>query len=155
ADELDARVVAEDAVTILLAAVDTSASVFGWLCCLLAGDPSLCKRLAGEWNDADEGAGPLPLAARVFQETLRLYPASWLVARRAPEETTVAGVELEPGTTIVASAYVVQRDPRWYDEPDRFDPDRWLEPADRPRFAFFPFGGGVRQCPGEPLARIE
>jgi cytochrome P450 len=154
-DELDPKAAAQDAFTILLAGVDTSASLLGWLCCLLASDAGLCERLAAEWAAADDGRGPLPLAAEAVQEALRLYPASWFVARSVGPPVTVAGIELEPETTVVASPYVVQRDRRWYDEPDCFDPDRWTATGTRPKFAFFPFGGGVRQCPGERLARIE
>jgi cytochrome P450 len=153
--DLDPEAAAHDAFTILLAAVDTSASMLGWLGCLLATDAGLCERLAAEWAAADEGRGPLPLAAAAVQEVLRLYPASWFVARSVAAPATVAGIELAPETTVVASPYVVQRDRRWYDEPDRFDPDRWTAAPTRPKFAFFPFGGGVRQCPGERLARIE
>jgi len=153
--DLDPEVAAHDAFTVLLAGVDTSASVLGWLCCLLATNRGLCERLAAEWEEADDGRGPLPLAARTVQEALRLYPASWFVARSVAAPATVAGIELNPGTTVVASPYVVQRDSRWYEDPGRFDPDRWTVSTSRPKFAFFPFGGGVRQCPGERLARIE
>ena len=154
-DDLDSKAAAQDAFTILLAGVDTSASLLGWLCCRLASDAGLCDRLAAEWAGADDGRGALPLAAAAVQEALRLYPSSWFVARSVVAPATVAGMELAPETTVVTSPYVVQRDRRWYDEPDRFDPDRWAAPAARPKFAFFPFGGGVRQCPGERLARIE
>ena len=121
----------------------------------LACDPELCTRLASEWEESDDGRQPLPLAGRVFQETLRLYPASWFVARRALVAETLAGTDVPPETTVVMSPFVVHRDPRWYADPASLEPDRWLGATDLPRFAFFAFGGGVRQCIGERLARLE
>jgi len=145
---------AVEAFVVALAAFDTSASVLSWLCFELAGRPELRARLAAEWLERGDGAEPLPLARAVFHETLRLHPPSWFVARRAEARETIGGAPVPVGTTVVVSPYTVQRDARWFSDPDELRPDRWAQ-AQHPRFAFFPFGGGIRQCLGERLAWLE
>jgi len=88
---------------------------------------------------------------------MRLYPPAWLIGRRAVEEYRIADYRFPPRTIFVTSPYVTQRDPRFFPDPDRFDPSRWT-PAFRstlPLFAYFPFGGGPRRCIGESFAWME
>ncbi len=94
---------------------------------------------------------------RVIRETLRLYPPAWRVFRRTEEPFKVGDYLLPPGSNIVLSQWVTQRDPRWFTEPERFNPDRWNEEtaAKLPRFAYFPFGGGPRVCIGAGFAMME
>jgi hypothetical protein len=70
-------------------------------------------------------------------------------------EHLAGGVAIPPGSVVVVSPWLLHRDPRWWSEPEEFRPERWLEPQDRPRFAFAPFGGGPRVCIGEPFAWME
>jgi cytochrome P450 len=99
----------------------------------------------------------MPLIEAVVKETLRLYPPAWIIGREVVEPFEIGGYPLSPGAAVVMSAYTVQRDPRFFDEPSRFRPARWLEPDTQalPRFAYFPFGGGPRVCIGNHFAMME
>ncbi|CAN5497691.1 cytochrome P450 [soil metagenome] len=97
----------------------------------------------------------LPTARRVMMESMRLYPPAWLFGREAQQAYELDGYYLPPGTGFVMCPYLMHRDPRYYDEPEVFAPDRWADEQanrDRPNFAYFPFGGGDRSCFGEPFA---
>ena len=99
----------------------------------------------------------LPLATQVFAETMRLYPPVWVTARTCIEPYKIAGYRIPAGATLTAPQYAVHRDPRWFPDPDRFDPDRFTEAnkSSRPRYSYFPFAGGSRQCIAEGLAWME
>jgi cytochrome P450 len=89
-------------------------------------------------------------------ESMRLFPPAWTLERLVVESFEAGGFTIPPGTTILACQYLVHRDPRWWPEPERFDPARWLEPSPhRPKFAYFPFGAGTRACVGEHFAWME
>ena len=153
-----------EALGIFLAGAETTAASLTWTWYLLGRDPHAERRLheeldsalAGRLPDSDDIAS-LPFARMVVAESLRLYPPSWFIGRRAIADVEVMGRSIPAGSIVLLSAYVVQRDPRWFPDPERFDPDRWAEGAQatRPRFAYFPFGGGPRQCIGERLAWLE
>jgi cytochrome P450 len=88
---------------------------------------------------------------------MRLYPPAWIVGRHLTEPRTICGLDLPAGSMLVLSPWVVHRDAQWWPRPDRFEPQRWLtdpEPP-RPRYAYFPFGGGPRQCIGNTFAEME
>jgi cytochrome P450 len=91
----------------------------------------------------------------VFAEAMRLYPPAWVVGRRAITEYTIGQYTVPPRSILLMSPYVVHRDPRWFPSPDQFKPERWMEPDDRPKFSYFPFGGGMRVCIGERFAWME
>jgi cytochrome P450 len=94
----------------------------------------------------------------VVNEAMRLYPPAWIVARRMLEARTVCGYELTAGSVVLLSPYAVHRDPQWWPSPEDFRPERWLDAAagsGRPRYAYFPFGGGSRQCIGNSFAQLE
>ncbi|GIH16262.1 cytochrome P450 [Rugosimonospora africana] len=104
------------------------------------------------------GAADLPrlrYALAVVREAMRLYPPAWVVARRMLASREVCGRRLPAGSMLVFSSWVVHRDPTWWPEPESFRPERWLETSDRPRYAYFPFGGGPRQCIGNGFAESE
>jgi cytochrome P450 len=93
----------------------------------------------------------------VLREALRLYPPAWLIGRRALADFEVDSYLVPSGAIVILSPYVSHRDARWFAEPERFDPGRWTEEqvADRPRWAYFPFGAGARTCVGEAFAWTE
>jgi cytochrome P450 len=93
----------------------------------------------------------------VLAESMRLYPPAWIIGRRAILPCAIGGYMIPPRAIVVTSQYVVHRDARWFPEPERFDPDRWLpdRAAERPKFSYFPFGGGTRICIGEQFAWTE
>jgi len=88
---------------------------------------------------------------------MRLYPPAWGMARIAVEDTVIAGYKVRKGSGVTVSQWAVHRDPRWYDVPEEFRPERWEGDLMKriPRFAYFPFGGGPRQCIGNTFALME
>jgi cytochrome P450 len=93
----------------------------------------------------------------VVTESMRLYPPAYGMAREAARPTEVAGHPVPAGLIVIIPTWVVHRDARWFDEPETFQPGRWASDAARrlPRFAYFPFGGGPRQCIGNAFATME
>jgi len=94
---------------------------------------------------------------RMLTESLRLYPTAWGMARLAAEEHEIAGYPVHPGYGVAFAQWVVHRDARWFDAPLEFRPERWENGLAKqlPRFAYFPFGGGPRQCIGNTFALME
>jgi len=99
----------------------------------------------------------LSLTGRIFSEALRLYPPLWAVGRCAMVECQIGSYTIPRGSVVILSSFVTQRDPRWFPEPLRFDPERWQPAArlERPRFSYFPFSAGSRSCLGEAFASTE
>jgi cytochrome P450 len=155
--------VRDEAVTLLLAGHETTANALAWSFHLLGRAPAVQARLRAELDEVLDGRLPgaadlprLPYARAVFAESMRLYPPAWIVARRLLTPRDVLGYRLPANCQLLMSAWVVHRDPRWWPEPEEFRPERWLErDADRPRYAYFPFGGGPRQCIGSGFAEAE
>jgi cytochrome P450 len=154
----------DELVTMLFAGHETSANALTWAAMLLADDPDAQEMLARE-IDAAIGSRPptaadaprLPYAHQVLQETLRLYPPSWISGREFEEAGQVGPYLIPAGATVLMSQWIVQRDPRWYDEPERFRPERWADDLHRrlPRGAYFPFGSGAHLCVGMQFAMLE
>jgi cytochrome P450 len=158
--------VRDQALTLFLAGHETTANALAWTWHLLSLHEPVRQRLKAE---IDAVLGPdrlpeledvarLPFTRAVFSEAMRLFPAVWVVGRRALEDVTIGEYEIPRGTIVVMSQYIVHRDERWWPRADEFLPDRWLDPAAeeaRPRFAYFPFGGGTRVCIGESFAWAE
>ena len=156
--------VRDEAMTIFLAGHETTANALTWAWFLLSGAPDVEARLHTEVSNALNGRLPsttdlpsLPFVERVVTEAMRLYPPAWIIGRRAIDEYRLNEYVVPPRSILVMSPYIIQRDPRFYADPDRFDPDRWTPEfrAGLPRFAYFPFGGGPRQCIGESFAWME
>jgi len=158
------RQVRDEAMTIFLAGHETTANALTWTWYLLSQSPDIERRLHEEIDRVLAGRLPtvadvdrLPYTTRVVTESMRLYPPAWLVGRRAVNEYSIGGYYVPPRSIVVMSQWIVHRDPRHYPAPERFDPDRWTPAfkAALPRFAYFPFGGGPRQCIGESFAWME
>lgn len=125
----------------------------GWALYHLASEPALLERLRDEAAllDGSEPArlAELPFAEAVVKETLRLHPTFTLMAREALGDCAIGGVHISAGDLIVICPYLVHRDGRYWPEPDRFDPGRWLQgPAGAARLSYLPFGAGPRKCLG-------
>lgn len=88
---------------------------------------------------------------------MRLYPPVWTMGRYVENDYQVGEYTIPTGSSIIMCQYVMHHDPRYYDEPERFNPDRWTAEfkTQLPRFSYFPFGGGIRGCIGEPFAWME
>lgn len=129
---------------------------------LLQANPSVHDRLIAEYEAVvgDDRLSPAAVddleytEATIF-ETMRLFPPILGVNRQATEPVTVGGHEFEAGDQFMMSQWVPQRDGRFWDTPEAYDPDRWLTEKERPKFAYFPFGGGPRTCPGRRVAEQQ
>lgn len=157
----------DECLTIMLAGHETTANALSFALWLIATHPDVQQRLQQEAStvlasrSATAADYPnLPYANAVFSEALRLYPPVWVTARTCAEPYTIAGYAIRPGAVLLAPQFVVHRDPRFFPDPLHFDPTRFLPEnreatKSRPRFAFFPFAAGSRQCIGEGLAWME
>jgi cytochrome P450 len=162
---LDEQEIVEHVRMIMITGHETIGVALAWAAHLVSGHPEIQARLQAEIDEVlgtrapDVGdARHLPYAERVFSESLRLYPPTWIFIRIALEPDRLpSGTELTPGAKLYLCPWVVQRDPRWFPDPERFDPDRFAPEAvqGRPEFSYFPFGGGARLCLGKRLALLE
>jgi cytochrome P450 len=156
--------VRDEVMTMFLAGHETTAVALSWTWYLLAQHPDAEARLAAELREVLGGRAPavadlprLKYAGMVVTEAMRLYPPAYAIGRQAARATEIAGHAIAPGDIFIAPTWVVHRDRRWFEEPEAFRPDRWASDlAQRlPRFAYFPFGGGPRQCIGNGFAQME
>ncbi len=156
--------VRDEAMTLFLAGHETTANALTWTLYLLSQNPA-CERRLHEEIDAALGGGPpgfddlprLPYTEMVLAESMRLYPPAWGVGRLALEDYRIGEWRVPAGSVLLMSSWVTHRDPRWWPDPERFDPERWRPEAKeaRPKFSYFPFGGGSRLCIGERFAWME
>ena len=158
------RQVRDEVMTLFLAGHETTAAALSWTWYLLARHPEAEARLADELRTALDGRAPatsdlprLRYADMIVTESMRLYPPAYGLGRQAARATEIAGQPIARGDIVVVPTYVVQRDARWFEEPAAFRPERWDGDLARrlPRFAYFPFGGGPRQCIGNGFAQME
>ena len=160
------RQLRDEAMTLLLAGHETTAKLLSWSWYLLSQHPEAEARLHAEVDavpaehlGADD-LSQLPFTRAVLAESMRLYPPAWILGRRAMEPYAIGEHRLPARTIVLASQWIVHRDPRWWPEADQFRPERWmpggsaLDPS-RPKFAYFPFGAGTRVCIGEQFAWLE
>ena len=161
---MTARQVRDEVMTIFMAGHETTAVALSWTWYLLAQHADAEARLAGELRDVLGGRAPsfadlprLKYAEMAVTESMRLYPPAYAIGRQAARATEIAGQPIAPGDIFVAPTCVVHRDRRWFEEPEAFRPERWAgDLAQRlPRYAYFPFGGGPRQCIGNGFALME
>ncbi|MGH9866277.1 MAG: cytochrome P450, partial [Candidatus Acidiferrales bacterium] len=154
----------DEVMTLLLAGHETTATTLAWTFYLLAQNPNAESELLAELKKAIPGRAPvyedlpkLRFTEAIIRESLRLYPPAWAMGRQATEDCTIGGYDVPRNTTIYMSQWVVHRDPRYFDEPDQFRPERWMDSLQKtlPRFAYFPFGGGPRVCIGASFAMME
>jgi cytochrome P450 len=157
----------DNVMTIFLAGHETVANALTWTFYLLSQNPKEEKSLHDEvdsvLNDNDrtvptaKDISKLEYTQRVFAESMRLYPPAWAIGRQAIKDCNIGDYVIPAGSSILMSQYLMHRDPRYFPESERFDPERWnsQEKAKRPRFSYFPFGGGTRSCIGETFAWME
>lgn len=167
--------VRDEVMTIFIAGHETTANALTWTFYLLSQNPNIEKRLHEELDSVlststSNGGGTsigravstddipkLPYTEKVFRESMRMYPPVWTIGRYVENDYPVGGYNITAGSSILMSQYVMHQDPRYYEEPEVFNPDRWTEEfrTHLPRFSYFPFGGGIRGCIGESFAWME
>ncbi len=156
----------DEIMTLFLAGHETTANALTWTWYLLAQHPEVERTLAAELDSVLAGAGPaladlprLPYTEMVIKESMRLYPPAWGIGRRAIRDFELNGYRIPAGANVFLLQWVTHRDPRFFPDPERFDPERWRDDPIRrgrlPRFAYFPFGGGPRVCIGAGFAMME
>ena len=148
-----------------LAGHGVPASALCWIWLMLAWHPSSAGRLKAEvdrqlYGDPTNASdlSRLPFAQAVVKEALRLFPPTWLVARTVAQPCELGGFDLQPGQGLLISSYVLARSPGSFQSPTTFAPERWLDLASygtSPRYAYSPFGSGVRACMGQAFAMAE
>ncbi|HYY94823.1 MAG TPA: cytochrome P450 [Pyrinomonadaceae bacterium] len=158
------RQLRDEVMTLFLAGHETTALALTWAWYLLARNPEAESALHAELEEVLGGRAPsvedlprLRYCEWVVKESLRLYPPAYAVGREAVRDCEVGGYRIPSGMQVFVFQWAVQRDARWYDEPEAFRPERWREEvsARLPKFAYFPFGGGPRQCIGNAFAMME
>ncbi len=154
----------EQVKTFLAAGHDSSSLTLTWAFLSLAAHPNADARLAAELASVLKGRAPtpedvphLPCTQAVIKETLRLYPPLWMTGRQAAQRCEIGGLAVPAGALVMTSPWPVQREARFFPDPERFKPERWEgdETTALPRCAFFPFGGGPRVCIGQGFALLE
>ena len=154
----------DEVITLFLAGHETTALTLSWTFYLLSRHPDACAALEAEADAVLAGRSPgaadlfrLPFTEAVVSEALRLYPPAYVLGREAAEDTEIGGFPAPRGTTVFMSPWVVHRDPRYFEDPEAFRPQRWLDGLAKrlPRCAYLPFGGGPRLCIGQSFAMME
>lgn len=154
----------DEVMTMFLAGHETTANALAWTLLLLGRHPEVLAKVHAELDEVLGGCPPtledLPSLAylgQVLDEGMRLYPPAWLIARSVDEDDELSGFSVKKGSYVFFSPFVSHRNPKYFPDPERFDPDRFAPEAikSRPRYAYFPFAGGPRQCIGETFAKME
>jgi cytochrome P450 len=163
-DEASRQSLRDQVITIFLAGYETVANALSWTWYLLSENPDCEARFHQEVDQVLAGKLPgfedvsnLRYTENVMAESLRLYPPAWAMGRYARNDFALGDYFLPARTTVLISQFVTQRDPRFFPDPLRFDPDRFTVEgkARRTKFTYFPFGAGARQCIGESFAWME
>jgi len=158
------RQLRDEILTFLLAGHETTAVSLSWTWYLLSEHPEIGEKLRQELSQVLGGRTPqledlsrLPYTDSVVKESMRMYPPAWSLARTTIKELDLSGYRIPVGSNVVMSPWIMHRDPRFFEQPEKFNPDRWTTEATQrlPRFAYFPFGGGPRLCIGASFAMME
>ncbi len=154
----------DEGMTLFLAGHETTALALSWAWYLLAQNPAVESRLIAELQETLNGRAPtfadlphLRFTEMVVKEAMRLYPPAWMIGREALQDCEIGGYRVPRGAQVAMSQWVMHRDPRYFDLPGEFNPERWagLQLKSLPRYVYFPFGGGPRLCIGNTFAMME
>ncbi|MFC5288134.1 cytochrome P450 [Actinokineospora guangxiensis] len=166
--ESDPRVAAtrmrDELITLLLAGHETTASTVGWAMWCVSQNPDVAQKLheeavavLGDRTPVYEDLRNLKYTSMVLEEAMRLYPPVWILTRNAIEADEVGGYHIPAGSDVMVCPYTLHRHPAYWEEPERFNPERFDPDVqhDRPRYAYIPFGAGPRFCVGNHLGMME
>lgn len=159
----DIEEIEQDVMSLLIAGHETSGATLTWLFLLLAKHPSVLESVQTELHnvigDSEvrfEHLKSLPYLTAVTQETMRLYPAAYaLFARRATDDVSLDGVQIQKGDLVQLLPYITHRDERWFTDPKSFKPERFLNDENVNQYTYFPFGAGPRVCIGQSFGMME
>ncbi len=163
-EQMSDQQVRDELMTLFIAGHETTAVLLGWAWAMLAQQPEVEARLHAELDrelvdgvSVVEALPRLVYTQHIIKETLRLYPPAWFVLRQATQPLDLNGAPIQSGEIVFIMPYVLQRDPRWYDQPDAFRPERWEGNVEKqlPKGAYIPFGSGPRVCIGNGFALME
>lgn len=163
-NQMNDRQLRDEALTFFLAGHETTALALTYSWYLLTGHPEVARKVRdevdavlGQRSATADDVRRLPYTEAVVKETLRLYPPAWIVGREAREPVEIGGWHIPQGAQVLTPQCIVHRDPRWFERPNDFWPERWLDGLEKrlPRYAYFPFGGGPRVCIGNYFALME
>jgi len=163
-EKLAEKQVRDELVTLFVAGNDTTTASLTWLWHSLSENPEVERKLhaevasvLGDRQPTFDDIAHLTYTKMVFQEALRLYPPVWFLPRFAVADDIIDGYPIPAGSTILVSAYATHRNPNLWERPEVFEPERFTpeRSANRPRYAYYPFGGGPRQCIGMSFAYME
>ncbi|WP_247003308.1 cytochrome P450 [Halosolutus gelatinilyticus] len=165
AGAIDEEGIRDELLTMLLAGHDTTALVLTYAWALLSEHPDVERRIHAEvdalFDDRDDpreltaiDVRQLATLRNVLRETMRLYPPVYALFRQVDRPVEVSGYRLPEAAFVLLSQWATHRDPRYFDDPETFDPDRWTDPR-HPTYAYFPFGAGPRSCIGKGFTMLE
>jgi cytochrome P450 len=156
------KLLRDELMTFLFAGHETTATALTFTWYLLSQSPEVERTLVAELDDVLDGDPPafedlseLTYTEQVLEEAMRLYPPVPQIPRETTEQLTLGGYSIPEGATVAPSQWTIHRDDRFWDDPASFRPERFAGEGDRPRFAYFPFGGGPRRCIGQQFAMVE
>jgi cytochrome P450 len=161
--QLTEQQIRDEVMTVLLAGHESTANAITWMYWLLAQHPEVAEHLRTELKRVLGGRLPtsddlkdLPYNAMVVKEALRLYPPAWALPRETIEDTEIGGYTIRRGSLLLGVPFLIQRDSRYFDQPDKFMPERFADNAERhlPQHVYMPFGGGPRYCVGSTFALL-
>jgi cytochrome P450 len=162
--QMPAEQVRAEAVTLIIAGHETSANALTWAWYLLSQNPEIEEKLVDELDTVLAGRAPsvhdlprLPYIEMVVKEALRLYPPAWIFSRKVIEDITIGDYDIKKGSTLLFCPYMTQHDAHYFDSPEDFVPERFSPEREKEiaRFAYYPFGGGLRVCIGQAFALTE
>lgn len=163
-ESLSDRELRDQALTIIGAGYETTTQALAWTWYLLAKHPETEEKLRAEISETlggravtAEDVPRLKYTLMVFQEAMRLYPPAWALARAAINEDEIGGYRVPAGSEILLMTYITHRHPKYWEKPEEFYPEHFLpeKQSARPKFAYYPFGAGPRQCIGNNFALME
>src|SRR6476659_4284290 len=176
-DNMDDKQIRDNVLTMLIAGHETTANALTWTYYLISQHPEIEKKMLEEIDMIVSNSGKneserdgkifrapsikdlskLKYVEKVLRESLRMYPPVWSIGRLVEDDYIIDKYTIPKGSSIIMSQYVMHHDSRYYDNPSEFNPDRWTDEFKRslPRFSYFPFGGGIRGCIGEPFSWQE
>jgi len=159
----DVEEIRNDVMSLLIAGHETSGALLSWLFACLANAPKWLEKLQQELETVLAAREPtaadlasLPILRAVIDETLRLYPPAYtLFLRQAEEDVDLLGIQVRKGDLVQVVPFITQRDPRFFNNPNAFDPSRFLTKPSWPQYAYLPFGAGPRVCIGQNFGLME